>query len=151
MVVRPITWWGIPPWDCTKRLWRSSVLSGLLHQGFFWRISPASFLWKPLHLLWAWIELVNRCSQNNELLIHSHCKWCGLYLSWVSATSLFRRLHRPHFYRVAQIWAGCWPCWVGNFYESYNWVDSLKVDSVLQSPSLVITPCSEQSHFRYAF
>ena len=42
------------------------------------------------------------------------------YFSWVSALSLFRRLHRPQFSHVAQTWAGCWTRWIENFYESYN-------------------------------
>ena len=42
IVVRLITRWGMPLWDCTRRLWRSPMLSGLLHQGAYWKIPPAS-------------------------------------------------------------------------------------------------------------
>ena len=34
MLVHPIPRWGIPSWDCTKRLSRLPMIYGLLHQGF---------------------------------------------------------------------------------------------------------------------
>ena len=89
VIVNSIPWWGIPSWDCTKRLWCSPVLSDLLQQGVCWRVYPVSFFWKPLHILWAWLYLYNCCSQNNDLFLHSRCKWCDPDFSWVSTPSLF--------------------------------------------------------------
>ena len=137
MVVHPIPQWEIPSWDCMKRLWRSPMLSGLLHQGVCWRISPASFFLTPLHLLWAWLELGSHFYQNNDLFLYIRCKWCDQCLFWVSAPYLFRCLRRPQFSRAAHKWVGFWPWLIGNLCKSSRptlWA----VDDKLISMSAVV-------------
>ena len=151
MVVLPIPQRGLPSWICTKRLLHSPMLSGPLHQGGCWKIFPALSYWMPLHPLWAWINLRSHCSHHNYLFHHSCCNWCDPDFSWVSAPSLFFRLICPQFSRVAQTWAGWWLRWIGNFYYSYNLVDSLIGYSVLRSPSLGILLCSAHIHLNTLF
>ena len=151
MVVCLIPWWRIPSWDCTKRLLRLPKLSGILHQGDYKKIYPTSYFWMPLHTLWDWLELVIHCYQHNDIFLHSCYKWCDSAFSWISDPSLFCCLRHPHISCVAKTWCRCWPCWIGDFYYSYNLIGILIGDSVLRLPSLGILHCSERSHFQHAF